>query len=215
MDKVSFSGSATINGNNFELMNLNQPDFNPRGFTVFDRSFSKKSFPTTPHFLHATVVDNKVTSIQPSFNEIPVNGFVIAGSKNFVLKNVKIGDVVNFNIEVQPDWRDVETAVSGGPLLVRDSQICVDYIAQKFSSSFVSIKRPRTALGYDKNGYLHIVVITSRGDYGYDLYQVANLLKSYGCVNAMALDGGSSSQFIYRGSYRGSGRPVPNALTFR
>ena len=78
---------------------------------------------------------------------------------------------------------------------------------------------PRTALGYNEQKLILIVVDGRRADYstGLSLYRLASLLIEFGAKEAINLDGGSSSTFVVDGKIvnRPSGqseRDVLNAV---
>ena len=85
-----------------------------------------------------------------------------------------------------------------GPSLVEDGEITVDTnseVGQSMSSN------PRTAIGIiDENHYIIIVSDgrTSESE-GLSLYQLAEVMKSYGVKTAYNLDGGGSSTLYFNG----------------
>ena len=89
--------------------------------------------------------------------------------------------------------------------------------AQKLGS--VGGKNPRTAIGYTKDNEMIMVAVDGRegSSVGMTLMQLANFMKSLGCVNAMNLDGGGSTvmyvngQVVNRPQVRG-GITLSNAL---
>ncbi|MBB5936133.1 phosphodiester glycosidase family protein [Streptomyces zagrosensis] len=94
--------------------------------------------------------------------------------------------------------------VSGGPRLVRDGKTAVDYRADgidrpgepSFPYTWGLKRNPRTAVGVDARGRL-IMVTTAGRQPGYSdglgLSELADLMRSLGARQAMALDGGGSS----------------------
>lgn len=65
--------------------------------------------------------------------------------------------------------------------------------AQKLGS--IGGKNPRSAIGYTEDNNLILVAVDGRegSSVGMTLMQLANFMKSAGCVNAMNLDGGGST----------------------
>lgn len=66
-------------------------------------------------------------------------------------------------------------------------------------TSFGGIRHPRTALGYDDNGTVYLLVVDGRNSAysnGASLIDLAVMLKELGAVNAVNLDGGGSSTMI-------------------
>ena len=85
-----------------------------------------------------------------------------------------------------------------GPSLVENGEIVVDTnseVGQSMSSN------PRTAIGIiDENHYIIIVSDgrTSESE-GLSLYEIAEIMKSYGVKTAYNLDGGGSSTMYFNG----------------
>ena len=82
---------------------------------------------------------------------------------------------------------------------------------------------PRTAIGQTKEGRMLLVVIDGRqsSSIGAYLYDVQLILYENGAINAISLDGGSSSSMVYqrklvnKPSEGKQGRLLPNAVVFR
>lgn len=80
---------------------------------------------------------------------------------------------------------------------------------------------PRTAVGQTADGTIILAVIDGRHpghSLGASMTDMANLMEEFGCINAMAMDGGTSAMMIYKGeiltrSTNGDprGRFIPNA----
>lgn len=115
-------------------------------------------------------------------------------------------------------WK-METAVGGGPVLVRDGKICISNNAElKFTGNAINDKHPRTAMGYTRDNKLIILAIEGRNPgiaEGATLIQEAKILADLGCQEALNLDGGGSSCLLVNGketirpSDKGTQRPVP------
>ncbi len=115
-------------------------------------------------------------------------------------------------------WK-METAVGGGPVLVKDGKVCISNNAElKFTGNAISDKHPRTAMGYTRDNKLIILTVEGRNPgiaEGATLIQQAKILADLGCVEALNLDGGGSSCLLVNGketiwpSDKGKQRPVP------
>ena len=95
------------------------------------------------------------------------------------------------------DWSEYETVVCGGPRLVNAGRTLVVPRAEGFRDGSLFRRRPRTAVGVTRSNKLMLVTVT-RPIY---LRQLARLMRSLGCRDAIALDGGSSSAMFYRGRF--------------
>ena len=103
------------------------------------------------------------------------------------------------DLKINPEWKDVNHIVSGGPYLVKNNEIFVDMTAQKLSA--VGGRNPRTAIGYTKDN--NLIMLTADGregsSIGLTLNELASLMKEFGCINAMNLDGGGSTVMYVQG----------------
>ena len=83
--------------------------------------------------------------------------------------------------------------------LVKNGEIFVDMTAQKLSA--IGGRNPRTAIGYTKDN--HLIMLTADGregsSIGLTLMELAQLMKEFGCINAMNLDGGGSTVMYVNG----------------
>lgn len=99
-------------------------------------------------------------------------------------------------------WK-METAVSGGPVLVQQGKAQVFNNEEwKFAGKAIGDKHPRTAMGYTGDGKLVLLVVEGRAPgraEGATLTQTAEMLISLGCVEGLNLDGGGSSCLLVNG----------------
>lgn len=149
--------------------------------------------PASPKYgFQIAIKDNKVTAASYSSLPIPEGGYVIVGPAK-VLRPIAFEKKVEFEIATSPDWKNVKHIISGGPYLVKDSEVFVDMTAQKLGA--VGGKNPRTAIGYTADNDMIMVAVDGRegSSVGMTLMQLAGFMKSLGCVNAMNLDGGGST----------------------
>ena len=87
------------------------------------------------------------------------------------------------------DLDKVDYALTGGQWLVKNSK---SYITSNgFSSSFTKAVVNRTVIGIDSKGDIVIITITHC-----NLYQASRIAIKLGCVEAINLDGGSSTQYV-------------------
>jgi len=109
------------------------------------------------------------------------------------LKPIKPGTVLSLSFKTSPDLWDLETAISGGPVLVREGR------SESFSGS--QARHPRTAIGWNETHYVLLVVDGRQKDLsiGMTLPELADYMLGLGCTEAMNLDGGGSSTFWMNG----------------
>jgi hypothetical protein len=121
-------------------------------------------------------------------------------------------------IAIFKKWK-MQTAVAGGPVLIQDGQIKIsNNEEQRFAGKQINDKHPRTAMGYTTDGHIIVMVVEGRNPgiaEGANLIQLAQLMQSVGCVEALNLDGGGSSTMLVNGketikpSDKTGQRPVP------
>lgn len=114
------------------------------------------------------------------------------------------------------------TGIGGGPTLIKNGAIFISHDEEVFWDSGIghATANPRTAVGITAANHAILLVVDGRqtGSQGVTLPELAQMLLELGCVEAMNLDGGGSTQMavgnqlINRpegGTYM---RPVPTIL---
>ena len=161
-------------------------------------------------------------------NYIPPNGFVISAhgtaAENF--KGLYVGDEIIFeedyvNVEHGEDFNEAIHIIGAGPTLVKDGEIYVTADAEQFPSDIRVGRAPRSAVGVTQYGDYIFAVVDGRQAHskGCTLTEWARILKNtFGAVNAINLDGGGSTELIFKGSLinkpsDGRERYVGDALT--
>ena len=118
-------------------------------------------------------------------------------------------------------WAGVTSAVGGGPRLIVEGKVAVDWAAEGFDAGFAGSLNPRTATGTTRDGR-HLLLVTVDGrqalSKGVSLAGLAEILRRYGAWNAINLDGGGSTTLAADGltvsspGGDGSERPVSDML---
>ena len=161
-------------------------------------------------------------------NFIPPDGFVISahGSAAENFANVQIGDEVTFeedyiNVEHGDDFNEAIHVIGAGPTLVKEGEVYVTADAEQFPKDIRVGRAPRSAFGITQYGDYIFAVVDGRQAHskGCTLTEWARILKdSFGAIEAINLDGGGSSELVFKGSLinkpsDGRERPVGDALT--
>lgn len=198
MARVQLKASVETNIGGLKIDNINQPRMLSTHTLVYTPDWGEYS-PASPKYGKQLVIENGKL-IKESYEpvRIPQNGFVIVGSEKN-LNTIAKAKRFNLDIKMNPDWEGVNHIISGGPYLVRNNEVFVDVNAQRFSS--ITGRNPRTAIGYTKDN--HLIMMTADGregsSIGLTLTELAYLMKEFGCVNAMNLDGGGSTVMYVQG----------------
>jgi len=124
---------------------------------------------------------------------------------------VSAGAVLKISTATIPDLRGVQTAIGGGPVLVRQGKVA------NFTAT--PVRHPRAAVGWNDKFYFFVVVDgrQPRLSLGISLQDLAAYLIKLGCQDAFNLDGGGSATFWAYGNVMNSPcygyeRPMANAL---
>lgn len=217
MEQFQLSSKITSENKTINIDNINQPRMLSTYVLLYTPDWGETS-PTPPKYgINITIQDNKITAISNGSTLIPTNGYVISGPKAklepfFSAKKVEI------DIKTLPQWENINHIISGGPYLVKDGSIYIDVTAQKLNA--ITGKNPRTAVGYTDNNEFIMVTVDGReqNSVGMTLGELARMMKEFGCINAMNLDGGGSSVMYIQGKIvntpaQKGGIPISNALT--
>lgn len=111
------------------------------------------------------------------------------------------GRAVSIRVDLHNWWSDVEAALGGGPLLVRDG-VPVFSTTEWFTPYQLDQRNPRTAVGQLADGRIILVAVDGRSRRSVGLYnwEMAALMARLGAVTAMGFDGGGSTTIAFDGN---------------
>jgi len=145
-----------------------------------------------------------VTGISSGNSNIPKDGFVVSlhgWSRDFIAKT-KVGDRIGLYYDLTDKWKEVDQAITGGPLLIKEGEIVHEksIIDERFKSEMLP-PNSRTAIGLTKEKELLLVVADKRFPVsaGVTYDEMARIMKEAGAVDAMGLDGGHASTMYING----------------
>lgn len=176
------------------------------GMQIIDAKWGKYTPGATtkyPDWLEMVVIDGVVTELrqnQPGI-EIPVNGYVVMGTGShvkYLLDNFKLGDPVSYEITMNVDAENMEMALTGGAMLVKDGAVVSSFT---HSPTAAGTRAPRTAIGTSADGKTLLVVAVdgrNAGSIGMTQAELAQYMKELGCANAINMDGGGSTTMVAR-----------------
>jgi hypothetical protein len=101
--------------------------------------------------------------------------------------------------------------LGGGPLLLKDGQVVLNGAAEGFSSGFIAQAAPRTVIGSDGR-QLWLITLQGVNNAGPTLLETALLMRQEGLVDALNLDGGSSTGLVLADVHTVKGRGVAAAV---
>lgn len=134
---------------------------------------------------------------------LPVGNLIIAGEQ---VNHGAIGTGVAFTADNkvafvplrnsrQTDWSPYECVMCAGPWLVKSGIRTVRPWAEGYTDRSLYARRPRAAIGFTAHHKMLLVTIPRPVHYTH----VSKVMKALGAVNALGLDGGSSTALSIRG----------------
>jgi hypothetical protein len=154
---------------------------------------------------------------------IPQGGAVLVArgtTAQRLAEDAPVGTPLTLRIILRPEWTGITNAVGGGPVIVRRGGP-VFRSQEAFTSSQLSPRNPRTAVGQLPDGRVILVVVDGRRA-GYSVgmtnFELAQTLVRLGATTGSALDAGGSStlafdgQLLNRPSDPGGERAVSTSL---
>ncbi|AHJ27395.1 hypothetical protein NSP_10530 [Nodularia spumigena CCY9414] len=134
---------------------------------------------------------------------IPQDGYLLTLRANATntASQLPIGTAVSITSTTNSaEFNRYPHIMGAGPLLVQNNQIVLNAQSEKFSKAFIRQKAIRSGICTTANGSLMIAAVHNRaGGLGPTLAEHAQLMKNIGCVNALNLDGGSSTSLYLGG----------------
>lgn len=200
----------------FKIDNVNQPRMLSTYTLLYTEKWGKTSPPPPKYGVNAVIKNGFVAGIYKTSVEIPASGYVVSGPEN-VVKQLSGQKKLTFEIKYPSHFEKAGHIISGGPFLVKNGEIYIDAKEEKLTS--ITGKNPRTLIGHTENNELILVTVDGRESHsvGMSLYEAAKYMQKLGCINAINLDGGSSSVMYLKGRITNTppvegGIPISGAL---
>ncbi|MDF5709669.1 MAG: phosphodiester glycosidase family protein [Nostoc sp. S4] len=134
---------------------------------------------------------------------IPQDGYLLTlrASATTNASLLPVGTAVTISSTPTPaDFNRYPYIIGAGPLLIQNRQIVLNAKGEKFSNAFIAEKAVRSGICTTSTGTLMIAAVQNRvGGYGPTLAEHAQLMQQMGCVDALNLDGGSSTSLYLGG----------------
>lgn len=208
MDRFALSESVTASsGQAFTVLSVNS-GYVQAGIARYTSGWGASYSPIVDNEIVVTVRNDAVVSQQAMGKAgsgsvpIPVDGYLLTlRSNSGAASNFAPGSIVNLSSQSQPaSFDQYPNVMGGGPLLVRDNRIVLNAQLEGFSTNFIQGAAPRTAVGKMADSTWIIATMHDRaGGRGPTLAETAQIMQQLGAVDALNLDGGSSSSFYLGG----------------
>lgn len=175
---------------------LTNNEINWRMQTVSDQAKSAQSYFTrSEDYADATIVAALNADFYNMATGEPTGALVIDGvtyhpsNGRYYFGITKDGDAV---ISDNSDLSNLQHAVGGANLLVKDGKVNVGAGGRNVTTTAIGIKADGTVVSMVAHGQRYPVSC------GYTDYETAQMMKARGCVTALRLDGSGSSAFVSR-----------------
>ncbi|WP_141699706.1 phosphodiester glycosidase family protein [Nostoc sp. KVJ20] len=198
----------TANGQRLPILFLNS-GYVQSGIARYTPAWGSTYTPITDNEIILVVQKNQITNQLPGGKvgvtavPIPQDGYLLTlrASAASAASQLPIGSAVNISSVTTPaDFSRYPHIIGAGPLLIQNRQIVLDAKGEKFSNAFIAEKAIRSGICTTATGTLMITATHNRvGGYGPNLAEHAKLMQLMGCVNALNLDGGSSTSLYLGG----------------
>jgi Phosphodiester glycosidase len=198
----------TANNQRLPILFLNS-GYVQSGIARYTPAWGSTYTPLTDNEIILVVQKNQITNQLPGGKvgetgiPIPQDGYLLTLRANAAsaASQLPIGSAVSISSATAPtDFSRYPHIIGAGPLLVQNRQIVLDAKGEKFSNAFIAEKAIRSGICTTTTGTLMITAVHNRaGGYGPTLAEHAQLMQLMGCVDALNLDGGSSTSLYLGG----------------
>jgi hypothetical protein len=197
----------TSKGEQLQILALNSA-YAQAGISRYTSEWGKTYSPIQADELIVTVESDKVTQIAPgnaigTVNApIPANGYLLAlRGQPELSQSMSIGTIVTLQRQITPPEFDTYSQIAAaGPWLVQSGKIVLDAKSENFGAAFSKESAVRSAIASTSTGNIILVAVHNRtGGKGPTLAEMAQLLPQLGAVDALNLDGGSSTSLYLGG----------------
>ncbi|MEO1591957.1 MAG: phosphodiester glycosidase family protein [Cyanobacteria bacterium J06632_22] len=207
MDRLALTEVVVANGQTFPILALNS-GYVQAGIARYTDAWGPMYTPLIDNEVVVTVQNGQVSAQQTmglagsGQVPIPADGYLLAlRSFATAARALPPGSQVIFSAQTQPaSFEQYPHALGAGPLLIKQGQVVLDAPGEGFSTNFIQGAAPRSALGITADGRWMLVSAQSRiGGRGPNLTEMAELMRRLGAVDALNLDGGSSTSLYLNG----------------
>ena len=220
IDTIRSVITTTIHGTQYPISLLNHiPSTESNAITLFTNA---RGSSTGCSFGTSVVIKNGevVSIVNKQSVAIPNKGYVLlfTGSKTSIAQSIKRGTKISYKVQYTNlsgsavDWSNIKTAVSAGPILLKDGVISPHPEKEGFSDTAgFRIAITRSAIGITASGDILLI-----GSFKCTLEQLASVMQQLGAVQAISMDSGSSSGlYLTHNVISAPSKEISNALIFK
>jgi hypothetical protein len=197
----------TSTGRQFVLQSLNS-GFVGAGIARYTPDWGSSYTPIIDHEVIATVRNHQIVAQQRTTSAgrpsipIPRDGYLlVVRAYSDGVNALSVGTTVSVEAATQPtEFNHYAQIMGAGPLLLQNQQIVLNPQSEQFSTAFIQQAASRSVIATTAEGNLMLVAIHNRiNGPGPTLAETARLMQQMGAVNALNLDGGSSTALYLGG----------------
>ncbi|MFB2935177.1 phosphodiester glycosidase family protein [Aerosakkonemataceae cyanobacterium BLCC-F154] len=200
---------TTSNGQKLPIVNSNSGYIQP-GISRYTPRWGTVYSPLTNNETLIVIANNQVQNIVPGATigqnplSIPSNGYILAirGNLNWQPEiYLPVGTTISFQTETTPsEFNRYPNIIGAGPILLLNGRIVLDGKAEQFRDSFIKESAYRSVIATNRMGTILIAAVGNRsGGVGPTLSEMAQIIQLLGAVDALNLDGGSSTSLYLGG----------------
>ena len=211
IDNVSLSGEVSLEGVSAQVSGINNKRQTGE-VIVYTSKYGNQTNEDTPGTV-LSVIGNEVKNVSRARAWIPQDGYAISFDPSYyetIGNKAKVGSRVNLSLKLMPlssiPNLEIKHVIGGGPRLLKGGQVYISDNSERFKGDIAKSRAARTAVGISKDGLLVFATVdknkqgtSASRSYGASLEELAQIMKDLGCVDAMNLDGGSSSTMVLSG----------------
>lgn len=182
-----------LTGAKYHVSGFNKAYGGYKYLSLLTRDWGRKSFGAKAANMTEVLVENGVVADIRTKGEpfdIPEDGYVLS-QNNSPLASLTLGTPLELQVTSNVDYKALKFAMGGGSIILKNGVAMQTNIINKG-------RHPRTGIGVSQDGS-KIVIITVDGRNGYaglTQKEFGEIFKSFGCYNAMNLDGGGSTTMV-------------------
>ena len=203
---LSWRGNIITSSGQIPISSFNS-GYVSSGIALYSSNWGSTYTPLIDNEVIVAIQNQRVTAQLPggvagkTAFPIPPNGYLLAIRASNVANFLSIGTLVREESATIPaDFARYPQILGAGPLLVQNRLFVLDGKAEGFSDAFIRQTAVRSAIGTTAAGNSIVATIHNRvGGSGATLAETAKIMQSLGCVDALNLDGGSSTSLYLGG----------------
>ncbi|MDR9405030.1 MAG: phosphodiester glycosidase family protein [Halothece sp. Uz-M2-17] len=206
MDRLRYEETLrTSNGQTFSLQALNS-GYVQSGIARYTPTWGVTYTPLTAGETVVVVENERVQQLVTGNRNqpipIPSNGYVLTIRKKSELASAfRVGTSLQLSGQSFPsDFDRYPNILAAGPLLIKNGRVVLDAAGENFSRAFINQKAHRSAIALTRQGKILLVAMgDGLGRKGPTLTESTAILKRLGAIEALNLDGGSSTSLYLGG----------------